>query len=117
MKNTLKALRDAHARAITEDPVEIAISRAGMIDDGGDSGGLPVFTGRLVPSRNQPRENVNESGWFTASAWLLLVPHDADVRVGDTFTAHGRSFRVKRVIERRLGGEVFAVQADVEEVG
>lgn len=120
--STIKALRDAHARAIAEDPVDIIIHRVELVDDG--AGGyikeetdLSPFTGRLVPSRNRPRENMNESGWYTVSAWLLLVPYDADVRAGDTFTANGRSLHVKHVIERRLGGEVFAVQADVEEVG
>jgi len=119
--STLKALRDAHARAIAEDPVEITIHRVELVDDG--AGGhikqetdLPPFTGRVVPSRTQPRVVVTEAGRFATYDWLLLAPHDADVRVGDTFTADGRAFRVARVIDRRLGGEPFAVQAYLEEV-
>lgn len=119
--NTLKALRDAHARAIAEDPVDIAIHRVEVVDDG--AGGnlrqetdLPPFVGRVVPSRTQPRLNVTEAGQLRTFDWLLLAPHDADVKVGDTFTVREQTFRVARVIERRLGGEVFAVQGYLEEV-
>jgi len=119
--NTLKALREAHARAIAENPVDIVIHRVEVVDDG--AGGhikeetdLPPFVGRVVPSRTQPRLNVTEAGQLRTFDWLLLAPHDADVKVGDTFTVREQTFRVARVIERRLGGEVFSVQADLEEV-
>jgi len=119
--STLQALRDAHTRAIAENPVDIAIHRVEVVDDG--AGGnlrqeidLPPFVGRVVPSRIQPRLNVTEAGQLRTFDWLLLAPHDADVRVGDTFTAHGKVFRIKRVIDRRLAGEVFAVHAYAEEV-
>jgi len=119
--STLQALRDAHARAIAENPVDIVIHRVEVVDDG--AGGhskqetdLPPFVGRVVPSRTQLRMSVTEAGQLQTFDWLLLAPHDADVRVGDTFTAHGKVFRIKRVIDRRLAGEVFAVHAYAEEV-
>lgn len=119
--STLKALRDAHARAIAEDPVEITIHRVELVDDG--AGGhikqetdLPPFTGRVVPSRTQPRAVVTEAGPLSTFDWLLLAPHDVDIRVGDTFVAREKTFRVRRVVDRRLAGEVFAVHAYLEEV-
>lgn len=119
--SALEALRNAHARAIAEDPVEIVLHRVEVVDDGAGGNAkqeidLPPFTGRLVPSRTQPRVVVSEAGRASTFDWMLLAPHDADVRVGDTFTVNGRTFRVARVIDRRLGGEPFAVQAYLEEV-
>ena len=117
----INALRNAHARAIAENPVDIAIHKVTYVDDG--AGGrikqsidLPPFQGRLVPARNQ-QASVNEAGMLRVAGWLLLAPWDADLQVDDTFTTGGRSFRVVRVIRRARAGMVYAVQAEVEEVG
>jgi len=123
---TLEALRDAHARAIAENPVEITVHRVAWSEDG--EGGrsktesdLPAFTGRLVPSRQQrfgPEQD--EAGLALRRSKVLLAPHDADLRAGseveDTFTVGGTRYRVAWVTKRCCRGEIYAVQADVEEV-
>jgi hypothetical protein len=118
---TLTALRDAHAREIAENPIEITIHRTEYVDDG--AGGrdpqsiqLPTFTGRMVPARSQPRISVNEAGMMQTADWLLLAPWDVELKKDDTFEWKGRSFRIVQPIQRRLGGEVYAVQAQIEEV-
>jgi len=123
---TLEALRDAHARAIAENPVEVTVHRVEFADDG--EGGrqrtetdLAPFTGRLVPSRQQRfGPDQDEAGLAWRRRMVLLAPHDADLRAGsgveDTFTIDGTAYRVVWVTKRCYRGEVYAVQADAEEV-
>ena len=116
-----EVLRDAHARAIAENSTDIAVHRVTYVDDGAggrikQSTDLPPFQGRLVPARNQ-QASVNEAGMLRVAGWLLLAPWDSDLQVDDTFSVDGRSFRVVRVVHRARSGIVYAVQAEVEEVG
>jgi len=123
---TLEALKDAHARAIAENPVEIVVHRVAWSEDG--EGGrsktetdLPPFTGRLVPGRPlRYGPDQDEAGLAWRRRMVLLAPHDADLRAGsgveDTFTVEGIAYRVVWVTKRCWGGEIYAVQADVEEV-
>lgn len=121
----LDQLRADHERLIAENPVAITIHRVEYVDDG--AGGrvkmeadLPAFTGRLMPSRQNTVEASSEAGSVTTAAWILLSPWDADLRAGsdveDTFTANGRRYRISRVIPRRWQGEVYGLQALLEEV-
>lgn len=119
--STLKALRDAHARLIAENPVEVTGTRTTYVrkETGGRSKqeiGLPSFMGRLVARNLMPALTQSEAGTQRVFDWLLLAPHDADLKTADRLEAEGRTFRVVRVIERKLGGEVFAKQATLEEV-
>ncbi|WPD20181.1 hypothetical protein [Thermaerobacter composti] len=119
--STLKALRGAHARLIAENPVQVTVTRTTSTrkETGGRSKQetvLPAFTGRLVPRNLQPEATQTEAGTQRVFDWLLLAPHDADLKATDRLEADGRTFRVVRVIERKLGGEVFAKQATLEEV-
>lgn len=123
---TLEALREAHARAIAENPVEVAVHRVAWWDDG--EGGrskaesdLPPFNGRLVPGRQERYgPDQDEAGIVQRRRMMLLAPHDADLRAGsdieDTFAAGGRRYRVTWVTRRYYRSEIYAVQADVEEV-
>jgi len=119
--STLKALRDAHGRLIAENPTEIKVTRTTYTrkSTGGRSKQetvLPAFTGRLVPRNLQPEATQTEAGAQRVFDWTLLAPYDADLQVADRLEADGRTFRVVRVIERKLGGKVFAKQATLEEV-
>ncbi|HEY8414650.1 MAG TPA: hypothetical protein VIK99_02645 [Thermaerobacter sp.] len=119
--STLKALRDAHARLIAANPTQVTVTRTTYTKK--DTGGrakqetvLPAFLGRLVPRNLMPEATQTEGGTQRVFDWLLLAPHDADLRAADRLEADGRKFRVVRVIERKLGGEVYAKQATLEEV-
>jgi len=125
--SALKALRDATARSIQENPIEIAIHRVEYVDDG--AGGrvsqendLPAFVGRLAPSGQSHRhdQSQNEAGIIQTADWMLIAPWDADIRHGsnveDTFTVEERKYRVMRVIPRKWKGNVYAIHALVEEV-
>jgi len=119
--STLKALRDAHLRLISENPTQVTVTRTTYTrrETGGRSKQetvLSAFMGRMVPRNLQPEAKQTEAGARTAFAWSLLAPHDADLQVGDQLEADGRTFRVVRVIERKLGGETYAKQALLEEV-
>ncbi len=122
---TIEALRDATTRAIAENPVQVAIRRVEYADDG--AGGrvkaeadVPVFAGRLVPSRFRGLSRQNEAGTVQLAPWVLLAPWNADVRAGsdvqDTFEAGGKRYRIVRVIRRAWQGEVYALHAELEEV-
>lgn len=122
---TLETLRTNSATVIRENPVPIAIHRVEQTEgtDGGrtsQKSDLPAFTGRLVPSKDHASQT-NEAGPLALSGWLLLAPHDADLRAGDgvqdTFVVGGRSFRVVQVLDRKWEGAVYSRQAVLEEVG
>lgn len=119
--STLKALRDAHLRLISENPTQVTVTRATYTRR--ETGGrakqettLPTFTGRLLPRTSPPADRQTEAGARTTFAWTLLAPYDADLQVGDQLEADGRTYRVQRVIERQLGVQVYAKQALLEEV-
>lgn len=122
---TLDLMRQTHQALINENLVSVTVHRVEYLDDA--AGGrykresdLPAFIGRLVPG--QSRQVIDtEAGQVQEASMLLLAPWDADVRAGsdvqDTFTANGRSYRVRQVTPRRWQGEVYGVQAALEEVG
>lgn len=124
---TLEALRDATARLIAENPVQIVIHRVEYVenDDGGrvkQESDLPAFTGRLALSRQQAVQHYqNEAGGLQVSAWTLIAPWGAaDLKAGsdveDTFAVSVRTYRVTRVVPRAYQDDVYAVHASVEEV-
>lgn len=123
--DTLNALRAANQKSIQENPVEIAIHRVLFLPD--SAGGrqkqeedLPLFQGRIVPSKQQTKKRQDEAGEMQISAWMLIAPWDADIKAGsgvtDTFQVNGRSFRVVRVIPRKFIGRVYSVHAVLDEV-
>lgn len=122
--DVVRALRQATRRSIEENHLEIAITRTQFTED--NAGGrqqhsvTPApFLGRIVPVKQQVRYDRNEAGPFIETRWMLIAVHYADMRaepdVVDVFKADGRSFRVARVIPRRLNGELYAVHAMLQE--
>ena len=120
----LETLRANSAAVIGENPVSIAIHRVERTEgsDGGrasQESDLPAFTARLVPSTEHAAQT-DEAGPLAVSGWLLLAPHDADLRAGDgvqdTFAAGGLSFRVVQVLDRKWEGQVYSRQAMLEEL-
>lgn len=119
--SVVDTLRKAYEWLIRENPVSVTLHRTEKIDDG--AGGwiprefeLPSFDGRLIPSRVQMQEQTNEAGTLRLSAWSLLAPWTADLQVGDTFTANGQTFRIRRVVRRKHGGSDYGLQANLEEM-
>lgn len=119
----LAALRKAVDRTIRENPVTVTIEREERVSDG--AGGyrvvrrtLPPFQGRLMRPRRPP-EDVQEPVAGRRVRWVLLAPHDADIRAGpdptDRFEALGRRLVVRDVRPLAIMGYVYGHEAVCEE--
>ena len=122
MNTFLTAMRQATQRLIDENPVSIVVRRQESIPDaaGGSTlmlSALTPFHGRIVPTKRQSAAlHRDEAGKIHLSNWTLLACWNVDVRVGDICSTGDRNFRVDRVVQRRFGGEIYAVHAMLEEV-
>jgi hypothetical protein len=124
MRSVLEDLRACTKALIAQNPTQIAVCRIARTDDG--AGGwksqksdLPPFTGRLVASRRHAQVR-DEAATLNIAEWVLIAPHDADLRHGanveDTFEVAGKKHKVERVIPRKWRGETYSVHAILEEV-
>lgn len=125
LSKNIEVQRSATKMIIAENPVEITIVRKIYVNlpDGGreeQARTLPPFAGRIVPSKQQVSKSRSEAGETQTSNWILISPWDTDIKsdssVVDTFQAIGKTFRVTRVIPRRLRGLVCSTHAILEEV-
>ncbi|HHY47098.1 MAG TPA: hypothetical protein GX506_07360 [Firmicutes bacterium] len=109
-------------KQIARNPTDIWIKR--IVEMGDGAGGtiqqeitLPVQIVRIfLSSLGQTREIATEAVQMQVQRWGMLARWDADIQVGDTFTAQGRSFRVRGINQAATGGEVVALHVDLEEV-
>lgn len=118
----IDALRQAHLRLIDEAPIEIMLTRPVKEEDG--AGGYvelaPEVIGpikvRIVPDTRAVSARYSEAGEVFKRRWLILAPHDADVRRKDRLEYEDAELEITRVIKRWYRGEVYAVQCEAEEV-
>ncbi|NPV80742.1 MAG: head-tail adaptor protein [Firmicutes bacterium] len=109
-------------RQIQRNPTDIWIKRIVEADDG--AGGtirqeimLPVQTVRVfMGTYSQSKEIATEAVQMQIQRWGMLARWDADIQLGDVFTAQGRSFRIRDIDQVATGGDVIALHVDLEEV-
>lgn len=127
MGNMIEALRQAHKRAIAENPIVITISRTTKVPQGGAFVEQPStvgpFTVRLFQRNNS--SNVQEISTLAGTKqidrqWGLLADYQADIQAGpnikDEFTANGMDFLVIAVYPQTMLGQVVCFQVDLERV-
>lgn len=122
-----QALRSAHRRAITENPVSITIQRRERIaQDGGfreETRMVGPMTVRIHQERTQSPHDIKTLAGTAQSnrRWSLIADDTADLRAGphvvDEFEVAGMGrFRVVSVIPLPIGGTIYGYQAELERV-
>lgn len=126
--NAIEALRAAHERLITENPVTITINRTQQVEAGGGFSRTPSVAGPFIVRVFQ-RQNKAFSKEVSAVAgkkqvdlgWELLADYRADIQAGprvkDEFDVPGLgNFVVNAVRPQRAFGQLVGYQADLEKV-
>lgn len=118
--NVMQARRNVE-RQIASNPSSIALRRSRDVSDG--AGGsyretmeLPAQTVRIFMTAAASTEAAGVGGHVRAVGWGLLGAWDADIAAGDEFAHRDRRFRVRSVNPASTGGQVTAIQAEIEEV-
>lgn len=110
-------------RQIARNPATITLQRMAEVDD--RAGGTYRVTVSVPPqavrifmtASSSAKDAMGVGGHVQIQRWGLLASWDADIREGDTFTHGGRLYRVHALTQVSTGGEVTAIQAELEEVG
>lgn len=126
MNALINVQRKATIALIVENPIAIVIRRKTYVLNAATGGReeqiiiLPAFTGRIVPSKHQPKKIAEESGVALTSAYILIAPWNANVRADsdilDSFNAGNKEYRIVRVIPRKYGELTYSIHAVLEEV-
>ncbi|NPV30499.1 MAG: hypothetical protein HPY58_12795 [Firmicutes bacterium] len=121
------ALRAANARAIAENPTQIAVQRTEKVDMGGYFDEVVSqrgpFTVRIFQQGMRiPQEVASLAGTKQVDkGWGLLADYNADLRAGpnvkDEFDVPGLGhFVVIAVYPQKVQGQIVGYQADLERV-
>lgn len=118
--NATQARRNV-GRQIASNPSDIVIRRSREISDGAggsyrETAELPAQTVRIFMTAAASTEAAGAGGHVRAVGWGLLGAWDADIVAGDEFAHRNRRFRARSASPASTGGQVTAIQAEIEEV-